>query len=146
MLIFCESTISRVTGTPHLLVGRQVVHQIQHQVFEDHAQSARAHLALQRQAAIASRASSREPQSHIFVFEQPLVLLDDRVLRLCQDLDQRGLVRSSSTATTGIRPMNSGMKPYLIRSSGWTLFEQIDIAAAADRPRRRSCFGVFGLR
>ena len=76
-----------------------------------------------------------EPQAHVLEFEQPLVLLDDGVLRLAQNLDQRRLSRSSSVATTGMRPMNSGMKPYLIRSCGCSCAEQIEIAAVADAHR-----------
>jgi hypothetical protein len=72
---------------------------------------------------IALRAISRqsvlvEGQFDIFHLEQALILLDQRVLRLGQDLDQRGSSRSSSVARTGRRPMNSGMRPNLTRSSG----------------------------
>ena len=52
--------------------------------------------------------------------EHPLVLLDQRVLRLHQDADQGFLVEAGDGTTTGSRPMNSGISPNLIRSSGRT--------------------------
>ncbi len=71
-------------------------------------------------AAMACKAPGAHLEFDAFHREQLLVLLDQRVLRLGQDLDQRLLVSSSSVATTGRRPTNSGIRPNLIRSSGST--------------------------
>ena len=61
-------------------------------LLEDRAQAARAGLALQRLAAIACSASSRNSSSAPSISNSLLILLDQRVLRLGQDLDQRVLV------------------------------------------------------
>jgi hypothetical protein len=58
----------------------------------DRAQATSAGLALDRLRAIARSASSVKVRLDVFHLEQPLILLDQRVLRLGQDLDQRFLV------------------------------------------------------
>jgi hypothetical protein len=73
-----------------------------------------ARLAMRRQRVLV------EGQFDILHLEQALVLLDQRVLRLGQDLDQRRSSRSSSVASTGRRPTNSGIRPNFSRSSGST--------------------------
>ncbi len=56
---------------------------------------------------------TRERASDIFHFKQPLILLDQRVLRLSQDFDKASSSRSSSVARTGKRPTNSGIRSKL---------------------------------
>src|ERR1017187_6796038 len=72
----------------YFLVGWQVVHQIQHQVFENHPQATRAHLALHGQFGDGFNGVVAEPEAHVLEFEQLLILLDDGVLGPGQDLDQ----------------------------------------------------------
>ena len=83
-----------------LLLG-QVVHQVEHQLFENHAQSAGAYLAGRASRATAPIASLREVQVNILVLEQPLVLLDDGVARLGQNFDQRGFIQLVEDAHDG---------------------------------------------
>src|SRR5262245_10145840 len=70
----------------------QLVHRVEQDVLEDRAQAARAGLA--RERALGDRAERRGAHLELDAFhqEQALVLLDQRVLRLGQDLDQRALV------------------------------------------------------
>ena len=74
-----------------LLVGHRV-HQVEHQVFDDHPQAARADLALERRLGDRLERVVGEAQLDVLVLEQLLVLTRDRVARLRQDLDQRRLV------------------------------------------------------
>ena len=50
-------------------LGREVVHQLKHQIFEDHAQAARADLALQGQVRDGFERIVGESQAHVFKFE-----------------------------------------------------------------------------
>ena len=105
-------TISAVTTKSRkFALRRQVVHQFEHQIFEDHAQAARAHFALQGQFGDRFERVVGEAQAHIFEFEEALILLDQRVLRLGQNRTSALLSRSLSTPTTGKRPTNSGIRP-----------------------------------
>src|SRR5712692_1764404 len=76
----------------HLPLHGKVVHQFQHEVFEDHTQAARADFALKRQLRDGIERVLRKSQAHVFEFEQTLVLLQQRVFRLRQDFHQRALV------------------------------------------------------
>src|SRR5262245_13633546 len=68
-----------------------VVHQVEHHIFEDRAQTARARLAGQRLARDRAERPIREAQPDILELEQLLVLLDERILGLGQDVDERVL-------------------------------------------------------
>ena len=59
-----------------------------------------------------------EFKRYLIHLKQFLILLDERVLRLGQIRISASSSRSSSVATTGSRPTNSGINPNLIRSSG----------------------------
>ena len=64
-------TISAVTTKSRkFTLRRQVVHHFQHQIFENHAQAARAHFALQRQFRHRFQRVVREAQPHIFKFKE----------------------------------------------------------------------------
>jgi hypothetical protein len=71
-------------------------------------------------SAIGVEAVLGELELDVFELEHLLVLLDQRVLRLGEDLDQRLAVELRTTPTIGRRPMNSGIMPNLTRSSGST--------------------------
>src|SRR6185503_18151188 len=76
----------------YVLEGRQLVHRVEQDLLEDRAQAARAGLA--GQGALGDRAEGARAhlELHALHVEQALVLLDERVLRLGQDLDQRAFV------------------------------------------------------
>ena len=78
------------SSTPSRL--RQVEHGVEQDAFHDRAQAARAGLALDRLAGDRVQRLVREGQLDVLHLEQPLVLLDQRVLRLGEDLHQRGFV------------------------------------------------------
>ncbi len=58
----------------HFALSREVIHQVKHQVFENHAQAARADFALQGQFGDGFQSIVGESQAHILKFEEPLVL------------------------------------------------------------------------
>src|SRR5579864_4635486 len=76
-----------------LLLAGQIEHEIEHEFFQNHAQSARTHLARHGLACDGSQRLVAELQAHIFELKQPLVLLDDRVFRAGQNFDQGRLVQ-----------------------------------------------------
>ena len=76
-----------------VLLLRELVHQIQHQFFEDDTQTARADIAFDGIQRDGFQGVIRKFQLHIFVLEQPLVLFDKRVLRPRENLDQRLLIQ-----------------------------------------------------
>src|SRR5581483_5388797 len=77
----------------HLLLAGQMVHKIEHQLFQDHAQTARSHFAGLRLASDRTQSLVTELQAHILKFEEALILLHDGILRTGQNVDQRGLVQ-----------------------------------------------------
>ena len=79
-------------------LGRQVVHELEHEVFENHAQAAGADLALQGKFRDGFERVIGEAQAHILKFEQSLILTDEGVLRFRQNLHQRGLVQIAQNA------------------------------------------------
>ena len=84
------STTSRViTHSRIFFWPGQRVHQVEHQVLDDHPQAAGADLALQRQLGDRLEGVVGEAQLDVLVLEQPLVLTRDRVARLGEDPDQR---------------------------------------------------------
>src|SRR5438309_2097104 len=76
----------------HFALHGQVVHQLQHEVFENHAQAARADLALKSQLGNGLESIVCEAEADIFEFEQSLVLLEESVLGLGENTDESILV------------------------------------------------------
>src|SRR6266403_1015879 len=76
----------------HVVQRRQLVHRVEQDLLQDRAQAPRAGLA--RESALGDRPQGRRAYFQLDAFhqEQPLVLLDERVFRLGEDLDQRVLV------------------------------------------------------
>jgi hypothetical protein len=89
---FALSTISRVTSNSLTFFWPAGVHQFQHQLFQNHAQAARADFADHRLSRNRP-ASSAELQPYIFEFKQTLILLDDGILRSRQNFYQRVLIQ-----------------------------------------------------
>src|ERR1700746_2603475 len=73
--------------------ARQIEHGLEQDALQDRAQAARAGLALDCLAGDGAKRFVREGQLDVLHLEQALVLLDQRVLRIGQDLLQRGLVQ-----------------------------------------------------
>src|SRR2546422_680273 len=74
-----------------VIARRDVVHQVEHHVFEDRAQAARARLAREGLARHRAQRAVGEAQPDVSELEQLLMLLDQRFLRLGQDVDERVL-------------------------------------------------------
>ena len=66
----------------------QLVHDVEHDLFGDRAQAACSALAGHRFTDDRPHGLGREPQADLLEFEELLVLLDERVLRLPEDLVQ----------------------------------------------------------
>ncbi len=92
--------------------------------------------------AMALRASSCEGQRHVLHGEQALVLLDQRVLRLGEDLDQRFLVEVLERGDHRQTADEFGDKAelqqvlrlaFLEDLAGAAVFRSLDVGAEADR-------------
>jgi hypothetical protein len=82
--IMCGKTTMSRSGSRRLR-GRQVEHGVEQDALHDRAQAARAGLAVDRLAAIGAERLVGQGELHVLHLEQPLILLDQRVLRLGQD-------------------------------------------------------------
>src|SRR5215469_7802555 len=122
----------------HALLHRQVVHQFQHEVFEDHTQAARADLALKSQLRDCFQSVIGETEADVFEFEQALVLLEERVFRLGQNLYQGALVEVAHDAGDGKAADKLGNQAVTDQIAGLHLFEQFRVAAL----RRGGCANV----
>src|SRR5215208_856400 len=71
-----------------VLAGRELEHDVEQRMLDDRAQSAGAGLALERLVRDLPERVVGEDELHRVVVEEALVLLDERVLRLEQDLDE----------------------------------------------------------
>src|SRR6266571_441125 len=107
----------------HLLHRGQVVHQVEHQVLDDHPQAARPDLPDDGEVGDGLQRVVREAQLDVLVVEHPLVLPDDRVLGLGQDLDEGGLVEVVEGADDGQPAHELGDQPVLDEVRGLDLAE-----------------------
>src|SRR5262249_8324523 len=76
----------------YLLLIRDLIHQIEHEIFDNHAQPARADLPLERRLRDSVERVVREAKLHVLVLEKLHVLTGNRVARLRENLDERRLV------------------------------------------------------
>ena len=132
------STTSRViTHFAHFLLAGSVVHQVEHQLLDDHPQAARADLALQRRLGDRLERVVGEPQLDVLVLEQLLVLTRDGVARLRQDLDERRLVELVQRADDRQAADELGDEPVLDQIFRLELLERrADVAVRAPTSRR----------
>ena len=70
-----------------------MIHQVEHQFFENHAQAASPDLTMECLAGDGANRFRAEAQPHIFILEHALILLHNRVPRLDEYLHQRSLVQ-----------------------------------------------------
>src|SRR3954466_1949508 len=96
-----------------LLLARERIHQVEHQIFDDHAQAARADLARQRLLRDRLERVVRELELHVLVLEQLHVLTRDGVAGLREDLDQRGPIELVQRADDGKAADEFGDEPVL---------------------------------
>ena len=76
----------------HGLVGGNFVHHIHHDVFDNGAKTSGTGLPLQRKTGNFAHRTLGELELYIVELKELLVLLHQRILRLCQNADQRLLV------------------------------------------------------
>ena len=91
-LSFASTTSRVITHSRTFFWFGSLIHQVEHQVLDDHPQAARADLALERRLGDRLERVVGEAQLHVLVLEQLLVLTRDGVARLREDLDERRLV------------------------------------------------------
>src|SRR5580693_1490170 len=121
------------------LLARQVEHQVEHQLFQNHAQAAGAHFARHSLPGNGSQSLVSELQAHILELEQPLVLLDDRILRPGEDFDQGKFVQIFQHSYNGQPSDKFRNQTELDQIFRLNLAEQFEVALARDR-------NVFFLR
>src|SRR6266404_1916576 len=92
----CAPAFHHLTGHHKLfdlLVRRKHIHYIEHQLFENHSQSASADLAFASEASDDNQRVVGESQLDAFVLEELLILLDQCVLRASQYFHHRALIQ-----------------------------------------------------
>ncbi len=116
-----STTARSITHLADVGAAGQVVHDLEQDLFEDGPQAPGAGAPQQGLLGHRLEGVVGELELDVVELEDPLVLLDQGVLGLDQDPDQRVLVRGGRRRRPpGRRPMNSGMRPNFIRSSGST--------------------------
>ena len=89
-----------------------IIHDIQHNLFQDRPQTPGAGLRLMASLAIAPSAP-RKSQLDIFKLKQLFVLFNQGIFRLCQISDQCLFAKFLRVAIIGSLPINSGISPNL---------------------------------
>src|ERR1700761_4925078 len=116
-----------------LLVTRHVVHQVQHQLLQDHAQAARAHLALQRVTSNRPGSLVGPGNLHALILEQLGVLLQNRIPRARQDVDQGSLVQLVQDAKHWQTADELRDEPVLQQILRFRLAEHLRVALRTNR-------------
>src|SRR5262245_46991272 len=91
-LVLCFDDLAGDDHLAELLLAGYRVHEVEHQVLDDHPEAAGADLPGERRLRNRLERVIGEAELHVLVLEQLLVLTRDRVPRLRQDLHERGLV------------------------------------------------------
>ena len=112
-----------------LVLHGEVVHQLQHEVFQNHAQAARANFAVHGQLGDGFERVVGEAQAHIFEFEEALILLEKSIFRLGQNFNQRGFVEIVHYACNGQAADKFGDQSVADQIAGLDMLEQFGIAA-----------------
>src|SRR5262245_8848403 len=116
-----------------LLLVRHLIHEIEHQVLDDHSEAARADLAFERRFRNRLERVVREAELDVLVLEQLLVLTRDCVARLREDLEQGGLVQFVQRADDRQAADEFGDQAVLDQVLRLELFERRADVAPAQR-------------
>src|SRR5262245_32887006 len=108
----------------HLLLARKRVHSVEHQLFQDHPQAARADLAFAGLARHRAQRLFSEAQFDAVPLELLLILSGQRVLRLSENFDHRGLVEFVQSADHGEPSDEFGNQAVLDQILGLDLLQQ----------------------
>src|SRR5271170_3775676 len=115
-----------------LLLAGQVEHQVEHQLFQNHAQAASPYFARHGLPGNGSQRLVGKLQAHILELEQPLVLLDDRILRPSKNLNQRKFVEIFQHAHNRQASDKFRNQSKLDQVFRLNLAEQFEVALARD--------------
>src|SRR5262245_60646505 len=130
-LVLRHHDLTRDRDLAYFLLVWHLIHEIQHQVFDDHPQPARADFALERRFRDGLERIVGEAELDVLVLEQLHVLTRDRVARLRQDLDERGLVELVQRAHHRQPTDELGNQPVLDQILRFELFQRrADVARA----------------
>src|SRR6185312_2883002 len=132
-LVFRGDHFTRNRHFAQLLLVRHLIHQVEHQVLDDHAQAARADFALERRLRNRLERVVGEAELHVLVLEELHVLARDRVARLREDLDQRRLVELVQRPDDREAADELGNQAVLDQVLRLELFERRADVAARDR-------------
>ena len=113
------------------LVRGQMVHEVEHELFKDHAQAAGADLASHGFAGDGAGRILGEMQPDVFVLEEALVLLENGVARLGKDFDERGFIELVENAHDGQAADKLGNETVLDEVLRLGFAEQLGIAMRA---------------
>src|SRR5579875_171739 len=116
-----------------------MIHQVKHQIFKDHAETACPKLALNRLLCDRPQRTLGESQFDILIFEQPLVLANKSILRLGQNFNQRLLIQVAQDADYGQSSHKLRNQSVANQIDRLDLFQQLDIAASG-----QGLLGFFG--
>src|SRR5436190_5114143 len=141
-LLFVRHDLAGDDALPDLLLAGQRVHQVEHQVLDDHPQDARADLARQGELRDRLERVVRELELHVLVLEQLLVLTRNRVPRLRENLDQGRAVELVERADDGEAADEFGNQAVLDeifrlhlfeRGADLALRQRLDVGLEAER-------------
>ena len=136
-LVLGHHDFARDRDLADLLLVRHLIHQVEHQVFDDHPQAARADLALERRFGDRFEGIVGEAELDVLVLEQLHVLARDGVARLREDLDERRLVELVQRADDRQAADELGDQPVLDQVLRLELLERrADVARRAATSRR----------
>src|SRR6185437_14769694 len=107
----------------------------EHQIFEDHTQPASTHFAVKRKAGDRIESVIRKTQTHVLIFEQTLILLDDGVLRTRENLNQGRFVQIFESGHDREAPDELGNEAIADQILRLKMLEQINVTPFADTDR-----------
>src|SRR6185437_11276713 len=102
---------------------------LKHQILEDHAQAARAYLALQGKIRDRLERIVGKAQAHVLKFKKPLILAHERVLGFGEDAHQRGLIQIAEHTDDRQAADKFRNQTVANQVGGLSLFKDFDIAA-----------------
>src|SRR6185369_7706251 len=138
--------LARDHALADLVLRRDRVHDLEHELFDDDLQSARADVALERFFGDRFERVVREAELDVFEAHDGLVLAHERILRLAEDLDERTLVELAQRRHYGQTANELRNQAELDQILGVNLREELagplvflrrDLRAEAHRGRRK---------
>ena len=118
------------------LITREVVHQVQHQLFQDHAQASCPNFATEGLAGNGAGGVVRKQQAHTLILEEPLVLLEDGISGLGENLHQRSLIELVENSNHRQASDEFRDKAELDQILGLSLAQKLGVALC----RQNTCF------